>query len=73
MCHLMILSHSEQLVSKSQAKWPKDEAAAHWKRYSALLEKRSKELDASSEALEKFETHKNVGHGWIWFWKRKAG
>ena len=55
-----------------QTKWPKDEAAAHWKRYSALLEKRSKELDASSESLEKFETHKNVGHGWIWFWKRKA-
>lgn len=55
-----------------QAKWPKEQRDAHWARYSELLKKRSKELDASSEKLEKLETHDNVGHGWIWFWKRKA-
>ena len=40
--------------------------------YGELFEGRREELDAISKQSDKLETHENVGHGWIWFWKRKA-
>ena len=57
---------------KPRKEWTKEERKAWSKLYGELFEGRRKELDAISEQSDKLETHENVGHGWIWFWKRKA-
>ena len=57
---------------KPRKEWTKEERKAWSKLYGELFEGRRKELDAISKQGDKLETHENVGHGWIWFWKRKA-
>ena len=63
----------ERAPKKPRKEWTKEERQAWSKVYGELFEGRSKELDAIFKQSEKLETHENVGHGWIWFWKRKAG
>ena len=62
----------ERAPKKPRKEWTKEERQAWSKLYGELFEGRREELDAISKQSEKLETHESVGHGWIWFWKRKA-
>jgi len=61
----------ERAPKKPRKEWTKEERQAWSKVYGELFEGRRKELDAIFKQNEKLETHESVGHGWVWFWKRK--